>query len=59
MPRSHKAAALGPDPRHRGTDARAIVFCRTRLEVDSLAETLNGRGYRAEGLHGGMRPGAA
>src|SRR6185295_9325800 len=32
----------------------AIVFCRTREEVDSLTETLNGRGYRAEALHGGM-----
>ena len=32
----------------------AIVFCRTRDEVDQLTETLNGRGYRAEALHGGM-----
>ena len=32
----------------------AIVFCRTRLEVDSLAETLNAHGYQAEALHGGM-----
>ncbi|MFC7640201.1 helicase-related protein [Streptosporangium lutulentum] len=32
----------------------AIVFCRTRDEVDRLTETLNGRGYRAEALHGGM-----
>ena len=32
----------------------AIVFCRTRTEVDQLTETLNGRGYRAEALHGGM-----
>jgi ATP-dependent RNA helicase DeaD len=31
-----------------------LVFCRTRDEVDQLAETLNGRGYRAEALHGGM-----
>ena len=30
------------------------MFCRTRAEVESLAETLNGRGYRAEALHGGM-----
>jgi ATP-dependent RNA helicase DeaD len=30
------------------------VFCRTRDEVDRLTETLNGRGYRAEPLHGGM-----
>jgi ATP-dependent RNA helicase DeaD len=32
----------------------AIVFCRTRVEVDSLVETLNAHGYRAEALHGGM-----
>ena len=32
----------------------AIVFCRTRLEVDTLVETLNAHGYRAEALHGGM-----
>jgi ATP-dependent RNA helicase DeaD len=32
----------------------AIVFCRTRTEVDELTETLNGRGYRAEALHGGL-----
>jgi ATP-dependent RNA helicase DeaD len=33
----------------------AIVFCRTRLDVDTLVETLNAHGYRAEGLHGGMQ----
>ena len=33
----------------------AIVFCRTRVEVDSLTETLNAHGYRAEALHGGMQ----
>jgi ATP-dependent RNA helicase DeaD len=51
--RAHKAAALGrildvEEP------AAAIVFCRTRTEVDELTETLNARGYRAEALHGGM-----
>ena len=30
-----------------------IVFCRTRTEVDELAGTLGGRGYRCEALHGG------
>ena len=34
--------------------AAAIVFCRTRTEVDELTETLNARGYKAEALHGGM-----
>jgi ATP-dependent RNA helicase DeaD len=33
----------------------AIVFCRTRLAVDTLVETLNAHGYRAEALHGGMQ----
>ncbi len=51
--RSHKPAALG-----RVLDveapAAALIFCRTRAEVDALTETLNGRGYRAEALHGGM-----
>lgn len=30
------------------------MFCRSREEVDRLTETMNGRGYRAEALHGGM-----
>ena len=34
--------------------AAALVFCRTRTEVDEVADTLNARGYRAEALHGGM-----
>jgi len=53
VPRASKPAALG-----RVLDIEqpvaALVFCRTRDEVDQLAETLNGRGYRAEPLHGGM-----
>ncbi len=32
----------------------AIVFCRTRLEVDTLVEMLNAHAYKAEALHGGM-----
>ena len=52
--RAHKPAAL-----QRVLDiespSSALVFCRTRLEVDSLVETLNAHGYRAEGLHGGMQ----
>ena len=51
--RADKRAALGrvldiEDP------AAAIAFCRTRSEVDALAETLSARGYRCEALHGGM-----
>ncbi len=32
----------------------AIVFCRTRLEVDELTDTLNAHGFVAQALHGGM-----
>jgi|688.fasta_scaffold79735_2 ATP-dependent RNA helicase DeaD len=53
VPRSHKPAALGRILDVEAPTA-AIVFCRTRHEVDQLTETLNGRGYRAEALHGGM-----
>jgi ATP-dependent RNA helicase DeaD len=51
--RSHKSAALGRilDVEQPG---QALVFCRTRADVDQLTETLNGRGYRAEALHGGL-----
>ena len=51
--RAYKPAALG-----RVLDAEApaaaIVFCRTRIEVDELTQALVGRGYSAEALHGGM-----
>ncbi|HYC50592.1 MAG TPA: DEAD/DEAH box helicase [Gemmatimonadaceae bacterium] len=51
--RQHKLAALGrvldmEDP------TSAIVFCRTRTEVDSLTEMLSSHGYRAHALHGGL-----
>lgn len=51
--KNHKAAALGrildiESPR------LAIVFARTRNEVDELAESLRGRGYSVEPLHGGL-----
>jgi ATP-dependent RNA helicase DeaD len=51
--RSNKAAALGRILDVESPTA-AIVFCRTRNEVDELTETLNARGYRCEALHGGM-----
>jgi ATP-dependent RNA helicase DeaD len=51
--RAHKPAALGR-VLDIETPTAAIVFCRTRIEVDQVTETLNGRGYRAEALHGGM-----
>jgi ATP-dependent RNA helicase DeaD len=52
--RGHKPAAL-----QRVLDMEnptsALVFCRTRLEVDTLVETLTAHGYRAQALHGGMQ----
>ncbi|MFW3169340.1 DEAD/DEAH box helicase [Geodermatophilus sp. CPCC 206100] len=53
VPRASKPAALGRVLDVEAPSA-ALVFCRTRDEVDQLTETLNGRGYRAEALHGGM-----
>ena len=53
VPQAHKPAALG-----RILDVEsptsAMVFCRTRTEVDRLTEIMNGRGYQAEALHGGL-----
>ncbi|MFH0751834.1 MAG: DEAD/DEAH box helicase, partial [Chloroflexota bacterium] len=51
--RADKLAALGrildvEDP------AAALVFARTRGEVDDLAEALSGRGHDAAALHGGL-----
>jgi len=51
--RNHKAAALGRVLDMERPES-AIVFCRTRFEVDQLAELLGSRGYRADSLHGGM-----
>jgi ATP-dependent RNA helicase DeaD len=51
--RAHKLAALGRVLDLESPEA-ALVFCRTRNDVDELTESLNGRGYRAEALHGGM-----
>ncbi|HEX2571990.1 MAG TPA: DEAD/DEAH box helicase [Polyangia bacterium] len=51
--RAHKPAALGR-VLDMESPSSAIVFCRTRNEVDELTETLAGRGYRAEALHGGL-----
>jgi ATP-dependent RNA helicase DeaD len=51
--RAHKPLALGRILDIEAPKA-ALVFCRTRTEVDQLTETMNARGYRAEALHGGM-----
>jgi len=51
--RNHKINALG-----RVLDVEAptaaLVFCKTRNDVDTLTEKMTARGYRAEALHGGM-----
>ncbi len=51
--RSYKPATLArildmEDP------AATLVFCRTRMEVDSLVETFSAHGRRSQALHGGM-----
>ena len=51
--RHHKMAALGRVLDIESPTA-AIVFCRTRTEVDELNETLTARGLRCEALHGGL-----
>jgi ATP-dependent RNA helicase DeaD len=51
--RAHKAAAL-ERVLEIENPASALVFCRTRLEVDTLVEMLNAHGHGAEALHGGM-----
>jgi ATP-dependent RNA helicase DeaD len=51
--RSHKAAALGRILDVEAPES-AVVFCRTRVEVDELTVEMNARGHRAEALHGGM-----
>lgn len=51
--RQHRGAALG-----RVIDLAApksaLIFCRTRVEVDEVTAMLNSRGHRAEAIHGGM-----
>lgn len=51
--RAHKLSAL---VRILDVEAptSALVFCRTRTEVDELTETLRNRGYHPEAIHGGM-----
>jgi ATP-dependent RNA helicase DeaD len=53
VPRQHKIETLGRVLDMEGATA-ALVFCRTRHEVDELSEALGARGYVAEPLHGGL-----
>jgi ATP-dependent RNA helicase DeaD len=62
-PRVRQVAYLVPRPYKLEALARildveaptsAIVFCRTRIEVDELSQALGVRGYHPEALHGGL-----
>src|SRR4051812_34868073 len=63
VPRVRQVAYIVARPHKPATLARildmedpvaTLVFCRTRIEVESLVETFNAHGLRGEGLHGGM-----
>ncbi len=51
--RSQKAQALGRVLEFEAPGS-ALVFCRTRVEVDALTDILKSHGYGAQALHGGM-----
>ena len=51
--RQHRNAALAR-VLDMAAPKSALVFCRTRLEVDEVTSMLNSRGHRAEAIHGGM-----
>jgi ATP-dependent RNA helicase DeaD len=51
--RPHKLEALARILDLEGATS-AIIFCRTRNEVDELSESLGIRGFRPEALHGGL-----
>jgi ATP-dependent RNA helicase DeaD len=62
-PRVHQTAYIVSRPHKEAALARildmeapksALVFCRTRIEVDELTAMLTGRGHKAEAIHGGM-----
>ena len=53
VPRSQHAAAFARILDHEHPSS-AIVFCRTRGEVDDLVSALDARGQRAAALHGGL-----
>jgi ATP-dependent RNA helicase DeaD len=62
-PRVQQAAYIVTRPYRHATLARiietaapksALVFCRTRIEVDEVTQMLSARGHRVEAIHGGM-----
>jgi ATP-dependent RNA helicase DeaD len=63
LPKVRQVAYLVPNAFKQATLGRvldlesiqsAIVFCRTRTEVDTLSDRLSAHGFRAQALHGGM-----
>ena len=63
VPRVHQTAYVVTRPHKVAALARildmeapksALIFCRTRIEVDELTAMLTGCGHRAEAIHGGM-----
>ncbi len=57
VPPAQRAAALGR-LLHLYEPQAALIFCRTRADVDTLCQTLSRSGQRCEALHGGMLQGA-
>src|SRR4249920_2387384 len=62
-PRVHQTAYIVARPHKEAALARildieapksALVFCRTRIEVDEITAMLTSRGHKAEAIHGGM-----
>ena len=51
---SHEKSAVLARVLELDPPGAAIVFCRTRNDVDTLTAAMNGLGYRTEALHGGM-----
>lgn len=54
VPEEEKVEALTRVLDYEKEDSSAIIFCRTRRNVDKITRKLKSRGYDAEGLHGEM-----
>jgi len=53
IPRARKLTALSRILDLENPDS-ALIFCRTRTEVDLLTERLAAHGYRSQAMHGGI-----
>lgn len=51
---SERMEALA-DAINRESKGQVLIFCRTKREVDSVAERLNSQGYHADAIHGDFR----